>query len=205
MAKRSHYLAATAGAVALALGGAALVHAAAPPAPPAGAEAASPGANPDWQAMRAQMQARHAARAKLLHDALNLKPGQEAAWTTFQAAIQPPAGAGPGMGRGGWMNPQGAEGLTTPERLDRMAERMDQMTAFMASRRTLFVARANAVKTFYAVLEPAQKRTFDAFAAQGLGGMGMMGGGMMGGGFGMGRGGGYGMGPGMMGPPPGDN
>lgn len=190
MIKRTAYLAAAAGAVTLALGGVALVQASTP-AP--GAPAASSAAHPNWQAMRERMQARHAERAKLLHDALNLKPDQEGAWTTFQAAMQPPAGMGP---RGAWMGPADRQAMTTPERLDRMAD-------MMARRQAMFAQRAQTVKTFYAALDPAQRRTFDAFAAKGMGGMGIMGGGrhgMRGHGMGHDRMGHGHMGPGQMGP-----
>jgi hypothetical protein len=193
MTKRTAYFAAVAGAAALALGGAALVQAATPATPAPGAPAASSAAHPGWQAMREQRQARHAERAKLLRDALNLKPAQEKAWTTFQAAMQPPAGMGP---RGDRMNPQAKQAMTTPQRLDRMAD-------MMARRQAMFAERAKTVKTFYAVLDSAQQRTFDAFTARGMGGMGMMGHGRRGHrGMGHGRMGSGQMGPGHMGPPP---
>ncbi len=188
MTKRTAYLAAVAGAAALAFGGVALVQAA---TPTPDAPAASSAAHPGWQAMREHMQERRAERAKLLHDALNLKGSQEGAWNTFQAAMQPPAGMGPGMGPGEGMRrgmgPRGAgmdrsdkQAMTTPERLDRMAERMDRMSERLAQHKAMFARRAQTVKTFYAALDPAQQRTFDAFTAKGMGGMGMMGGGRMG-------------------------
>ncbi len=53
--------------------------------------------------------------------------------------------------------------MTTPERLDRMAARLD-------ARRAAFTARAEATKTFYAQLSPAQQKAFDVMGYRGHGG-----------------------------------
>lgn len=90
---------------------------------------------------------------------LNLTLAQEGAWTTFTAAMQAPGGMGKGTG---WRQSpeQRAEldKLPTPERIDKMralrTQRMTEMTAEMDK-------RAEATKTFYAVLSPDQKKVFD--------------------------------------------
>jgi len=120
-------------------------------APSAGpAPAAHAGGHP-WR----DPAARIAARAQHLRDALQLRPDQEGALTTFIQSMKPPAGAWghkDGEHRDGGPAERGA--LTTPERLDRMA-------AFMDKRRAAFTARAEAVKRFYAQLSPAQQKAFD--------------------------------------------
>lgn len=109
--------------------------------------------------MRARMEARHAERLKALHDVLAIRPDQEAAFQAFAAATQPPApkaDAGPhamGGDRAAIAN------LTTPERLDRMAQRMQER---MARRQEAFSRRAAATKALYAALSPDQRRAMDA-------------------------------------------
>ena len=121
----------------------------------------------------AKMQVRMEARQAALKAQLKLTPEQEAAWTTFSASHKMPVG----------MKDQQAAmpdlaNLTTPERLDKMkelrAQHMGEMTAVMDQ-------RAEATKTFYAVLTPEQQKVFDAQSMQGRGShMGMRGGkGMM--------------------------
>ena len=102
------------------------------------------------QAMMAKRQADMKVRLKIT-------PVQEAAWTAFTSAMQPPAG-----GMGGYPSPeQRAElaKLTTPERIDKMralrTKRSSDMNA-MADKRD------DATKTFYAALSPEQKTVFDA-------------------------------------------
>ncbi len=118
----------------------------------------------DPAAMHARMQARRTAQERRLHDALGLHPDQEAAWQAFVTAVQPPDGAhrwGEDHDRGG-PRPE----LTTPERLDRMAKRMQE-------REARFHQHAEAVKRFYVVLDARQQKTFDALigARFGRGGM----------------------------------
>ncbi|MEI9965209.1 MAG: Spy/CpxP family protein refolding chaperone [Caulobacteraceae bacterium] len=105
--------------------------------------------------MRARMREHLQRRAQLLHDALSVRPDQEAAWQALQAALLPPEDARPPHPPG---PPPGAAPLTTPERLDRMAERL-------ARREVEFKRHADAIKQFYAVLSPAQQKTFDALIA----------------------------------------
>ena len=108
----------------------------------------------------AKMQAWMAKRMGELKTKLRVTASQEGAWTTFTAAMQPPANM--------WERPsaekraeQRAEyaKMTTPERIDKMramrTQRMTDMTAAMDK-------RADAAKAFYAVLSPEQQKTFDA-------------------------------------------
>jgi protein CpxP len=145
--------------------------------PPAGAD----GDHHRWDpaAMKQHWEARRAEHAKTLHDALGIRPEQEAAWQAFQAASMGGHGDHMGGHRGGGDHMRGpggehgGEAMTTPERLDRMAKRMDEHQA-------KFHQRAEAVKQFYAALSPTQQRTFDALAKLGHhGGRGGMGGGGM--------------------------
>lgn len=103
----------------------------------------------------AKMQAWMAKRQADLKAKLKITPAQEGAWTTFTAAMQPPA-------RGARLMPeQRAEfdKLSTPERIDKMralrTQRMADMSAAMDK-------RGEATKTFYAALTPEQQKTFDA-------------------------------------------
>lgn len=99
--------------------------------------------------MEAMMDKRHdALKAKL-----KLTPEQEGAWTSFTAAMKPPA-------RTDMKRPDRAEldKLTTPERIDRMrALRNERMTAMNAA----MDRREDAIKTFYGVLNADQKKVFD--------------------------------------------
>ena len=98
-----------------------------------------------------RMQQRRAERFAALKDKLKLSTGQEGAWSTYAAAVQPPRDAKPPQ------RPDRAEfgKLTTPERLDRMQARQ-------AERAAMFAKRADATKAFYAQLSPEQQKTFDA-------------------------------------------
>ncbi len=117
--------------------------------PPAGAPPA-PGAMREQWAQH--MQQRAEARAHALHDILHVRPDQEGAFQAFVASMRPPERQG-GPGRA--MDHQSPTELTTPERLDRMAARM-------AKRQAEFQRKADAVRRFYAALDPEQKRAFDA-------------------------------------------
>lgn len=104
----------------------------------------------------AKMQAWMAKRQAELKAKLKITPAQEGAWTSFTAAMQPPAGMG--------QRPtpeQRAEfaKLATPDRIDKMramrAQRMTEMNAAMDK-------RGEATKAFYAALSIEQQKTFDA-------------------------------------------
>ena len=176
--------AALAGGLALTLASAASAQQGAPPQPNA------PGAERhfDRGQMRARFEEHRQHRQQVLHDALGLRADEENAWQAFIASSRRPEGErGPGMRhRDG--DGERAE-LTTPQRLDRMAQRMSE-------RQARFAQRAEAVKRFYAVLDGRQQKTFDALIKVRDGGMGHMGGG------------GWGhhghMGPPEGGPPPGE-
>jgi len=96
---------------------------------------------------------RMARRAAALKQKLQLTAAQESAWTTYTAAMQPPA-AGPDRPA-----PGSLEKLTTPERIDRMKALRAQHAA-EADR------RGDSTKTFYAALTPAQQKVFDAETAR---------------------------------------
>jgi protein CpxP len=104
----------------------------------------------------AKIQAKMAKRQAELKATLKISPAQEGAWTTFTAAMQPPAGM-----RARPTPEQRAEmdKLTTPQRIDKMrdmrAQRMTEMNATMTK-------RGDATKALYAALTPEQQKVFDA-------------------------------------------
>jgi len=103
---------------------------------------------------REQRQAEHAQRLQAL---LNLRPDQQPALQAFLAAMAPSGHEHHGRPEG--MTPAQ---LTTPQRLDKMAD-------MMARHQAEFQKRADAIRTFYAALTPDQQKAFDALP------MGMMG------------------------------
>jgi hypothetical protein len=114
----------------------------APPPPPA-ADAAGPHHHHfDPAKMREHM-------AEHLRAVLQLQPGQDAALSAFLDAMKPPEG----MHHDHDMAAQ--QDLTTPERLDKMAARMDE-------HRARFNQVAAATRQFYAQLTPAQQKAFDS-------------------------------------------
>lgn len=107
---------------------------------------------PEHHAAMAQRHAeRHAERQAALKAALQLTPAQEAAWQRFATATQPPSP------RDAPHRSPSADGLTTPERLDRME-------AFRAERERAMTERHAAIRAFYGQLTPSQQKTFDAQA-----------------------------------------
>lgn len=129
-----------------------------PPGPPATA------GQRHWDPaqMRARFEEHRQHRQQVLHDALGLRADQEGAWQTFVASSRPPEGQrGPGMRR--HEDGEKAE-LSTPQRLDRMQQRMSEHQA-------RFAQRAEAVKRFYGSLDTRQQKTFDALQAARGGGM----------------------------------
>jgi len=109
-----------------------------------GQEHASAG---DHQKFVEHMKERRAKQEAELHDKLKLNASQEAAWKTWTAKMAP--GNRPAR-------PDRAEldKLTAPERMEKMLALMKEHEARMAD-------RIAATKTFYAVLTPEQKKTFD--------------------------------------------
>ena len=104
----------------------------------------------------AKMQARMDKHLTALKSRLKITAAQESAWTAFSASMTPPARMGERA-----TTEQRAEfaKLTTPERIDKMralrTQRMAEMTAAMDQ-------RGEAIKSFYAVLDPEQQKIFDA-------------------------------------------
>jgi Spy/CpxP family protein refolding chaperone len=109
--------------------------------------------------MRDHMAQRHSQHLAELKSKLKLQPTQEAAWATFEQALQMP--------KDGTAHPDRAalEKMTTPERLDQMQAHRGQMDARMQK-------HADATKTFYATLTPEQKKVFDTETAQTMRNMG---------------------------------
>lgn len=121
-----------------------------PPAsasPAATSAAPQPGADQRQQRRAERMGERHAKRMSQLKADLKLTPAQEGAWSTYADAMQPRA-QGPRVNRGEMAS------LTTPQRIERMqtlqAERQQRMTQ-----------RLDAVKAFYAHLNPDQQKVYD--------------------------------------------
>jgi hypothetical protein len=102
----------------------------------------------------AKMEAMVAKHLADLKTKLKITAPQEGAWTSFTAAMKPPARAEHTR-----PDPAEMEKLTTPERIDKMramrAQRMTEMQANMDK-------REEATKTFYATLNADQKKVFDA-------------------------------------------
>lgn len=94
-----------------------------------------------------------------LRQTLRLRSDQDGALRVFIAAVQPP----PGMMERMRAEDEQSGALPTPERLDRMLARMDQMRSFV-------IGRIAATKRFYAQLTPEQQRAFDTLGEQGQGG-----------------------------------
>jgi Spy/CpxP family protein refolding chaperone len=106
----------------------------------------------------ARMQARFAQRQAALKAKLKITPAQEGAWSSYSAAMQPPARSGANRPDRAALRAE-LEKLSTPERIDRMrtlrSQRMSEMSAAMDK-------RGEAIKTFYAALNPEQKKVFDS-------------------------------------------
>ena len=97
--------------------------------------------------------ARRAHMTEHLTAVLQLQPSQQPALAAFLDSMQPSAEMKDRMDRA-----QGEdERLPTPQRLDKMLVRFDEMRARL-------VVRAQATKQFYAQLSPSQQKAFDALA-----------------------------------------
>jgi len=99
----------------------------------------------------AKMQEFMAKRQAALKARLKIEASQEGAWTSFTSAMKPPADLAK---RRGEMRAE-MQKLSTPERIDKMK-------ALRAERDSFMDKRADAVKTFYAALNPEQKKIFDS-------------------------------------------
>ena len=79
---------------------------------------------------------------------LQISTSQEAAWTTFHDAIQPPAE------RPASLDPRAMEKLSTPERIDAIRKIRAQVNSTSEH-------RESATKAFYAALTAPQQKVFD--------------------------------------------
>lgn len=95
-----------------------------------------------------RMQERRAKHLDELKAQLKLDGSQQAAWSNFVAATQPPA-------RGARPDRAEFEKLTTPQRLDRMQ-------AHQAEHAAMSARRNDATRALYAALKPEQQKVFDA-------------------------------------------
>ncbi len=95
-------------------------------------------------------------RHQQLHAALKLTIEQEPCWEKLVASEQPKSSAGIDQ-------PEAWFALSTPERAEKILELSKVHQAHIA-------AHVAALKTFYATLNPAQKKTFDEFQANPPGG-----------------------------------
>jgi len=117
----------------------------------------APGAHAFADRMKDRIRQHEAERAKALHDVLNIRADQESAFQAYTAALHPAhdgAKGAHGPRQGAQGGPDAAPPATTPERLDRLVARLQE-------RQQRVEARVTAIKTFYAVLTPDQRRTFD--------------------------------------------
>jgi hypothetical protein len=89
-------------------------------------------------------------QARQLRASLALRPDQEPALQAYIQAVIPTPSEAARLRQ----TTANAESLTTPERLDQMLARMDEMRTVMAN-------RVQATKRFYFQLTPAQKQAFD--------------------------------------------
>lgn len=112
-----------------------------------------------FKAKRAEVAAKRVAQ---LHEALKITPAQENAWNAFVASMKPQA-------RGARPDRAAQASLSAPQRLAQHIEWQKQRTVAMEQ-------RLGAVNTFYAVLTPEQKKTFDDKAARLQGHVGKHGG-----------------------------
>lgn len=106
--------------------------------------------------MHEHRSARHQQHLGELKTKLQLQASQEAAWTAFADAMQPPVQPHARAQRAAM------DKLTTPERIE-------QMQAMHAQHEATMKKRAQATLTFYASLDTEQKKTFDAETARFMG------------------------------------
>jgi Spy/CpxP family protein refolding chaperone len=102
-----------------------------------------------------EMRGAHMAKRQAeLKAKLKITPEQEASWTSFTAAMAPPAMQRPDRAA---VHAE-MEKLTTPERIDKMQAMRAQHQATM---KTHMDKRAEATKAFYSTLSADQKKVFD--------------------------------------------
>ena len=149
-------------ALAAALGFSTLANAQMPPPPPGGhvgEMAAPPGHEMGRNGMMEHHEMREAMRVKAVHDALNIRPDQEAAYAALVDTMKPDRMDEGRASEGMMREHQAMDAMTTPQRLDMMARMMDE---HMGRMREHFQRHASAVRALYTVLNADQRRTFDA-------------------------------------------
>jgi Spy/CpxP family protein refolding chaperone len=106
------------------------------------------------QDLQSRMEERRAQHMAALKEKLKLAPGQETAWNTFTASMQP------------GMRHAGTDRQAMREEFQKLStvERLDRMQAMAEVRRARMAERAGAIKAFYAQLTPEQQKVFDAEA-----------------------------------------
>jgi hypothetical protein len=119
-----------------------------PPAPGWARHGDDPHGPQDWEAQRAKIEERRLAE---LHTKLDLKPAQEPAWQAFVTGLQAARPTPKAHDTADW---EKMKMETTPERLDHMLGRVDEM-------RTHVAQLDQVVKTFYAGLSKDQQTIFD--------------------------------------------
>jgi protein CpxP len=105
---------------------------------------------------------RRAHMTQHLRDVLQLQPAQDGALAAFIDSMKPPGDMQPGMDHGMGHDGGAMAHLSTPERLDKMMARFDEMHSRMA-------AHVAATKQFYAQLSPSQQKAFDDLAPMMMG------------------------------------
>jgi Spy/CpxP family protein refolding chaperone len=95
-----------------------------------------------------KMKERMAKHQAEMHDKLKLSAAQEPAWKTYVASMAPPAAMPQRPSRADM------EKMSAPERMEKMLAMMKEHEAHMSQ-------RLAAMKTFYAVLSPEQKKVFN--------------------------------------------
>ncbi len=112
---------------------------------------------PRAEKMQQRMSDMHAKRQTELKAKLKLSAEQEASWSAFNQATQPPK-----MDPKNRPDPAEMAKLTTPERIEKMQAMKAQRDAHMNQ-------MADATKAFYATLTAEQKKVFDDETAKGRG------------------------------------
>lgn len=117
-------------------------------APATASAAAVPHANIQ-RGQRPDRAAMHEQRVERLKTLLQLSNAQEGSWKQFVDGSRPAERKGPRMDHEAWSK------LTTPQRIE-------QMQTLRKERNAAAERRESATKTFYASLNPAQQKAFDA-------------------------------------------
>jgi protein CpxP len=107
---------------------------------------------------QAKWSERMAQHQQKLHDALQLTAAQEGAWTAFTASMKPAGAPAAHADRAALRT------MPAPQRMEHAIDMARQHTATMEQ-------HLAALKTFYAVLTPAQQKVFDEQTSRGHHGM----------------------------------